>query len=171
MFDSVYDITKVSARSSLPNEDHIRRILYRFKTKSGERYLIFVTEFPEQFNTIDFCRTSQQYSRNQFTELTGKADAIRIISTVVRLMITLLEEGYDEAVNFGFIGARMSKNENGKSSKRFRIYRMIMQNLIDRVKYIHLEDELLDAYVVLNKNADHKKVLKVARNAFEKEEE
>ena len=48
---------------------------------------------------------------------------------------------------------------------------MIMQNLVDRVKYIHLEDESLDAYVILNKNADSKKVLEIARNAFEKEEE
>jgi hypothetical protein len=170
MFDSVYDVTKVNVNRSLPNEGHLRRTLYRFKTKSGERYLIFVTEFSERFHTIDFCRTSQQYSKHQFTELTGKDDAIRIISTVVRQMITLLEEGYEEAVCFGFIGAR-SKNEKGKSSKRFRIYRMIMQNLVDRVKYIHLEDESLDAYVILNKNADSKKVLEIARNAFEKEEE
>ncbi len=171
MFDSVYTVTKVSSSSSLPNEDHISRTIYRFKTNDGERYLIFVTEFPERFHTIDFCRTSQQYSKHKFTELTGQSDAIRIISTVVKLMLGLLEAGYEDTVSFGFIGARMAQEDRGKSSKRFRIYRMIMQNLIDRVKYYHLEDVTLDAYVILNARAKPDKVLQVVRQAFEKEEE
>jgi|GEM_PF-6405890 hypothetical protein len=171
MFDSFYEVSKVSVSRSLPNEDHICQTLYRFDTSAGERYLIFVTEYPELFHTIDFCRRSQRYARRQFTELTGQRDAIRIISMVVKLMVDLLENGYDDRVNFGFIGARTEQEDAGKVSKRFRIYRIIRQNLVDRIKYYHLEDESTDAYVILKANVNPVQVLRAARQAFDKEEE
>lgn len=171
MFDSTYEITKVSKQSAFSNDYRKEITIYRFDTRGKERYLIYVTEYPECFYTIDFCRNKSKKSDNKWTEITGQDDAILILSTVVRLMIKLLYEGYEDSSSFGFVGARMADETNAEVSKRFRIYRKIMLNLIDRNAYVHLEDPKVDAYLILNPKADHNKIVEVARKAFEKEEE
>lgn len=171
MFDSTYAVTKVSNSKAFPGEGHLKITIYRFDTTAKKRYLIYVTEYPHKFHTIDFCRSSQKDAGNRFTELTGEGDAVRIISTVVKLMEGLLRSGTADLVSFGFIGARMKEESGSVSSKRFRVYRSIMRFLISPVRYEHLEDLASDAYLILHRLADRDQVLAVARAVFLKEEE
>lgn len=171
MFDSVYPVTKVSVSKGLPGEHHLRATIYRFESATKERYLIYVTEYPAKFHTIDFCRNAQKYSRKRFSELTGGHDAGRIIGTAVSLMNALLVSGLSDLVSFGFIGARMSKDEKGMISQRFRIYRSIMKFMISPVEFNHFEDLVNDAYLILNRKANASEVFAVARIVFDKEEE
>ncbi|MBC6992842.1 hypothetical protein QWY85_03935 [Neolewinella lacunae] len=171
MFDSTYEVFKVSRLGAFGRDFHKEVLLYRFDAKEGERYLIYVTEYPENFFTIDFCRNKSRNSKNKWTEISGLSDAVKVLSTVTHLMIDLLKAGYEEGVCFGFIGARMDSEEDQETSKRFRVYRKIMLNLIDRNAFYHLEDPSIDAYLIVNPKADLNKVLTTARHAFAKENE
>ena len=171
MFESAYEVTKVGRQSGLHHEYHKETIIYRFDARDGERYLIYITQYPWDFHTIDFCRNRTKNSRHKWTELTGRNDAIRVLSTVVHLMIHLLKEGYQEGVSFGFIGARMAQDKEGGGSKRYKVYRKIMLNLIDRFNYIHLEDPRADAYLIVNPAADIHQVVSTAKTVFAKAEE
>ncbi len=65
----------------------------------------------------------------------------------------------------------MLEDKDRTGSKRFHLYRRIMLNLVDRNQYIHLEDAPASAYVLLHAKADRERVLAVAREVFDKEEE
>lgn len=171
MFDSIYRTVKVSVSKSLPNEYHLQTTIYRFNTSDEVRYLIYVTEYPEKFHTIDFCRNSQKYYRKRFSELTGGYGASRIIGTVVNLMNTLLKDGISYLVSFGFIGARMTKDQKGGATQRFRIYRTIMRFMISPITFEHFEDVSNDAYLILNRKGNYQNVMSVARIVFDKESE
>jgi hypothetical protein len=86
-------------------------------------------------------------------------------------MNALLVSGLSDLVSFGFIGARMSKDEKGMISQRFRIYRSIMKFMISPVEFNHFEDLVNDAYLILNRKANASEVFAVARIVFDKEEE
>ncbi|WP_020567070.1 hypothetical protein [Neolewinella persica] len=171
MFKETYPVSKVTVSSALSSDYHLRTTIYRFDARDDERYLIYLKEYPEKFHTVDFCRNKAKNSRHRFTELTSKRDAIRILSTVVGLMIRLLVAGRADAVCFGFIGARMREENDEASSKRFRVYRQIMLNLIDANEFHHLEAPKRDAYLIINRKANAQKVVAVAKKAFEKDEE
>ncbi len=171
MFDDTYPIRKVTVTRAFTGEFHKLVTRYSFDSRAGERYLIDVTEYPDKFHTIDFFRKRFQYSRQKFTELTQEGDSSRILGTVVKHMAKLLEDGKAQAVCFGFIGARMEGEPEGAVSKRFRVYRKMMEFLISPVTFEHLMDEHIDAYVILKRSADRASVLATARHAFAKENE
>ncbi len=170
MFDSVYPVVKVTANSAFPGEDHIAQTTYRFDTSEGVRYLIYVTEYPHKFHTIDFCRNSQKRARNRFTELTSNYDSIKILSTVTRLMLQLLEKGKGDYVSFGFVGAVMPDEETKIGSKRFKLYRRIMGALISPAVYEHLQDPYSSGYVLIPNGADRENVVHTAKLVFGKDD-
>ena len=65
----------------------------------------------------------------------------------------------------------MKEEDVESSSKRFRLYRRIMLNMIDANEFHHLEAPKRDAYLILNRNSNAEKIVAVAKRAFEKEEE
>jgi len=92
-------------------------------------------------------------SEKRYEMLTGFFDAPAVINTCLKVMAELLETC--PKASFGFTGAPLMAGENGQPTKRFRVYRRIMENLFSLSTYVYYQLADKNIYLLINrKNAD-----------------
>ncbi len=85
---------------------------------------------------------------NKYSVLTNTYEPRRIVMTCINIMLEIYQK--DDHASFGFIGSNMV-DESTDSTKRFRFYKRIMATYFSEKYFIHQENCLKSAYLMLNR--------------------
>lgn len=85
---------------------------------------------------------------NKYSVLTNTYEPRRIVMTCINIMLEIYQK--DDHASFGFIGSNLEE-ESIDNTKRFRFYRRIMATYFSEKYFIHQENSLKSAYLMLNK--------------------
>lgn len=151
MFGEAYQFSY--RKFTLGNKNHgqpwIKEHLYTFKGKKDSQYMVIVEEYDFDFYAIKFHLKKDRNNKKKYEELTGYNDATRVIRTCVDIMIDLYKK--NPYCSFGFKGSN-SENESVFNTKRFRIYRQVMEYFFSLEKFFHFYDISSSSYMLINKD-------------------
>ncbi|OJW13485.1 hypothetical protein [Mucilaginibacter sp. 44-25] len=171
MFETSYDFVKVCKNQALNKPYLYETILYRFETPVT-RYTVEVEHYHHDIFIIKFYRNSDRKNKLKFNILTNEFNSTKIIATCVHIMLSILNK--KPLASFGFIGANTidslkNYNEQKNFTKRFRVYKQAMENLIGENLFHHSMDTVNSAYLMINnRNKSTQDILSRAKIIFEK---
>ncbi len=127
---------------------------FTFRCKKNQRYVILLEEYERDFFGVKFYLNALAESEKRFQQLTNSYDAPAIINTSLEVMGYKLKENPN--ASFGFTGAPLESetDEKGKPTKRFRVYKRIMENLFSPERFAHYQLEQSSIYLLINRNAE-----------------
>lgn len=146
MFDRIYPFKYIQSKK-VENEPFTKEHLYTFKGKNGHRYIVVLQEFPFQFIGIKFHLKAHTDSPNKYKLLTRNNDVQGCVRTCIEIMLSLLSK--NKKTSYGFIGANLV-GENMNNTKRFKIYRQVMENLFSPLYFTHYSLQQESVYLMLN---------------------
>jgi len=149
MFDTHYDFKTIMSRDPREGEHFQKEHKLTFSCKKNQRYIVNVEEYLHDIYIIKFHLKSHSDSEDKYRILTHFNDAAKIISTCTEIMISFYKN--NDKASFGFIGAQFVGDEDQSNTKRFRVYRRVMENLFSPVKFSHYSIPEKSAYLLLNK--------------------
>lgn len=153
MFDTSYEFDYKNHKIIKNGEFMFKEHKLTFRCKHGLQYIVNVEEYiisNHPLFVIKFHLKSHSDSTKKYNLLTGKFDAPSLIRTCVNIMIDFYEG--DNMASFGFIGAN-TEGEKREETKRFRIYRKVMENFFSPLKFEHKVYQKESAYILLNRAA------------------
>lgn len=125
---------------------------YRFKSsKSNHTYIVRVEKYIEHAYCIKFFDKANMLSENKFSLRANTFEARTIFYTLFRIMLDVLKR--DENASFFFIGANDEKDEMGKETRRYRIYRKFVLSTVTDNIFAHFRVNSLSLYILVNKKA------------------
>lgn len=126
---------------------------FTFRCKKNHRYVILLEEYERDFFGIKFYLNAMAEAKNRFEVLTNSHDAPAIINTCLEVMRLKLKE--NPKASFGFTGAPLEseKSEADGPTKRFRVYKRIMENLFPPQRFAHYQLERSSIYLLINRNS------------------
>lgn len=142
-FKSVYIYTFYS-----PTEKYI------FRGEVFEHEVVAIKYYPKRFENSD-----QKYNR-----LTGEGKASRVLGTVIKIMIDIVKER-DENSSLVFVGAALI-DEGKKLTKRFRIYKKLMENFFSPKSFSHHYEINNSIYLMINKKKKDPNILEKIERHF-----
>lgn len=123
--------------------------LYTFRCRNNYQYMVIVEEYDYNFFAIKFHLKKDRDNKKKYEILTNYNDAPRVIRTCVDIMIALYNK--NPYCSFGFKGSN-SDSELPANTKRFRIYKQVMEYFFSLEKFFHFYDKNSIAYLLLNKD-------------------
>lgn len=169
MFENSYTFSKCNKTQALNKTYLYETVLYRFSTPV-DRYTVELEHYHYSIFVIKFYRTKDRKNKNKFNIITNEFNCTRIISTCIKILSSVLEQ--KPLASFGFIGSyTISDNytEEKNCTQRFRIYKMVMENLIGETLFHHSMDLIHSTYLMVNNgNKSPEEVVAKARTMFEK---
>jgi len=171
MFDSFYEFTKVCKNQAYNKSFLYDTTIFRFETPVA-RYTAELERYHHDIFIIKFYRTKDKKNKNKFNIITNENNCTRIVLTCIQILLSVLKD-YPRA-SFGFIGANTINAESGfiegkQNTKRFRIYKTAMENLVGTQLFHHSMDELHSTYLMVNnRNKSVTEILEKAKTMFEK---
>jgi len=125
---------------------------YRFKsTKSHHTYIVRVEKYIEHTYCIKFFDKANMLSDNKFSLRSSTYEPRTIFYTLVHIMMDVYHK--DPKASFFFIGAEDEKDELGEATRRFRIYRAFVSNVLSSKVFSHHRNNNLSLYILVNKEA------------------
>lgn len=119
------------------------KLLYTFKSpKSHQWYWVWVEVYDQNFYALKFHLKAHKDSSNKYHLMTGLNEARAVIHTCIAIMKEVA--ALNPQSSFGFIGANML-NESTYSTKRFRIYSVMMAT--------YFTEDVFEHYVLMDKSA------------------
>lgn len=87
------------------------------------------------------------------------------VRTCIEIMVSLFFK--NKNLSFGFIGANLV-TENTNNTKRFRIYRQVMENFFSPLYFSHYSLQQESAYLILNNNTlkEHPHFFEEIKNTY-----
>jgi len=169
MFENSYAFSKCNKTQALNKAYLYETIFYRFSTPI-DRYMVELEHYHHSIFIIKFYRTKDRKNKNKFNILTREYNCTRIISTCIKILLEVLEE--KPLASFGFIGSYTIDNnyiEDKNCTQRFRIYKMVMENLIGEIRFYHSMDLVHSTYLMVNSgNKSPNEIIAKAKIMFEK---
>jgi len=168
VFDSHYSFIKVGCKHTFIHYNYIKTHIYTFKTNKA-KYIVEVEEYRQNIFIIKFYRKIDRFCKNKFNVLTNEFNCTRIISTCVRILISILEKNH--SASFGFLGSNtISPNfiEKKEDTQRFGIYKAVMENFVGDIVFSHAMDKIHSTYLMINRNNQPEdRFLVIAKQMFE----
>lgn len=125
------------------------KLLYTFKSpKSNQWYWVWVEVYEHNFYAVKFHLKVHRNSPDKYSLMTGLNEARPVINTCIAIMKEIGEK--DSHASFGFIGANMH-NESTYSTKRFRIYSIMMATCFTEDVFEHFVLMKKSAYLLMRK--------------------
>jgi hypothetical protein len=156
VFENYYKFDKVSIVRPIKKGHLKETIIYRFK--SGNYYLVNVEVYSYDIYIIKYFLKRNRDSRLKYNLLTNEGKCIKIISTCVRIMLSIYKK--NPKASFGFVGAPTEDPKTGykeakEATKRFRVYRATSLRLFGSDSFTHHRDIVNSTYLMIsNKNDD-----------------
>lgn len=150
MFEKPYEFKFLHKRRP-EGEPYNVQHRFSFRCKMNQRHFVILDEYDFDFFSIKFYPANFERSTKKYQVLTGNNDAQVKINTCLHIMAKFLEE--KPTASFGFTGARSERESEAIPSKRFRLYRRIMQVLFSPAHFAHYELPESNAYFLINRNA------------------
>lgn len=125
---------------------------YRFKsTKSNHTYIVRVERYIEHTYCLKFYDKANSLSGNKFSLRTSTFEPRTIFYTLVHIMMDVFQK--DPKASFFFIGAEDEKDEMGEATRRYRIYRTFVSDVLSSKYFKHHRNNELSLYILVNKKA------------------
>lgn len=148
MFDSFYRFRYCTHTKPKGQYNVITHIL-TFNCSRNQQYIVNVEEYPHSMYAIKFHLKNHKLSKNKYKFITGLNDQIKIFSTCVEIMLYFYSKNH--YASFAIIG-ESSLNENTRyNTKRFRVYKRILENLFSPFTFLHFSFPNESAYMLVNK--------------------
>lgn len=127
---------------------------FTFRCKQNHRYVVLLEEYERDFFGIKFFLKALSRSSKRFQQLTNFYDAPAVINTCLEIMGYKLKE--NPKASFGFTGAPLEteKNHTDRPTKRFRLYKRIMENLFSPERFVHYQVEQANIYLLINRTSE-----------------
>lgn len=168
MFDSPYHFRKANTERPVTDKYLIQVHNYTFKVGMVQ-YMSKVEEYPNHLFIIKFFRKQDRKNRNRFSLLTNENRCTRIVATCIMILLSILKK--NKLASFGFLGSHTVTNnyeELKNETKRFKIYKRAMENLIGEDVFLHSMDLAHSTYLMVNNNnADVDSFILFAREMFD----
>ena len=125
---------------------------YRFKsTKSNHTYIVRVEKYIEHAYCLKFFDKANMLSENKFSLRTSTYEPRTIFYTLVHIMMDVYHK--DPKASFFFIGAEDEKDELGETTRRYRIYRSFVSDILSSRVFKHHRNNELSLYILVNREA------------------
>ena len=122
---------------------------YRFKsTKSNHTYIARVEKYIEHTYCLKFFDKANMLSENKFSLRTDTFEPRTIFFTLLHIMMDVYQK--DPKASFFFIGAEDEKDEMGEATRRYRIYRSFVSNVLSNRIFKHHRNNELSLYILVN---------------------
>ena len=146
MFDTSYPVRYIhhTTLPGAPYTDHLLTFTCRF----NHQYLIHVEEYAHLVFGVKFHLKAHQDSNRRYSLMTKFNDTPRVLATIVQAM--KLFEVKHHLATFAFFGAEL-EGESADNTKRFRVYKPIMENFFNDAKYDHQFLASESFYLILNR--------------------
>jgi len=167
MFDKPYQVHNSGFQAS-QNEKYLTGTHnFSFKTEQF-KYRVKVDHYENDILIIKYHRRMDQGS-NRFNILSGEYKCSRIIATCIDILVNLFKK--KPSASFGFLGSHTvvdgKPEEKKEKTKRFRVYKMAIENKIGDNIFLHNMDESKSAYLMINrKNPDPERISNEAKRMF-----
>lgn len=129
---------------------------YRFKSfKSHHTYIVRVERYVHNVYCFKFFDKAMIGSKNKFSIRTNSFEPRTIFYTLYHIMLDVLRT--DDKASFFFIGAEDERDELGKSTRRYRVYRKFVLSAVSDRLFEHYRVNELSLYILVNKqnNENH----------------
>ncbi len=163
MFDKYYEFRYILYKKSEGEFPYLREHKLTFVCRYNHRYIVNVQEFEYHVYIIKFHLKDHRHSENKYNLQTDYHDATRVITTCIEIMLYFYRKF--PLASFGFIGAN-SVGESKKNTKRYRIYRRLMENFFSPIHFSHHYYEDGSAYLLLNRANTTENLLEKIRSLF-----
>jgi len=125
---------------------------YRFKsTKSNHTYIARVEKYLEHSYCIKYFDKANMLSENKFSLRTGTNEARTVYYTLFRILLDVLKR--DPKASFFFVGESDDKDLAGEPTRRYRVYKRFVPDLVSEESFAHKRNEELSLYILVNKKA------------------
>lgn len=166
MFDRIYDFKFIMTTEKTEGELAFLEHKFAFRTIHNQRYIVNVEEYSFNVFVIKFHLKAHTDSLNKYRVLTNLDYAPSIIGTCIEIMLEYYRK--NPYSSFGFIGINSLFEASRKNTKRFRIYRRIMENTFSPIHFTHYVYEKESAYLMLNKDNSESDLLAKVEKMFQK---
>lgn len=150
MFDSSYKFRYCNHIKIQKGQYHVVEHILTFSSKSKHRYIVRVEEYPHIVYAVKFHLKRHSLSDKKYNIETNLNDPLKVIGTCVEIMLYFYRK--NPFATFAFIGANSIFELNRKNTRRFKIYKQIMENSFSVITFNHLVYEDESAYILLNKD-------------------
>lgn len=125
---------------------------YRFKSeKSHHTYIVRVEKYIEHTYCLKFFDKANMLSENKFSLRTSTFEPRTIFYTLVHIMLDVYRK--DPKASFFFIGAEDEKDEMGETTRRYRIYRSFVSDVLSNKVFKHHRNNELSLYILVNRDS------------------
>lgn len=123
--------------------------LWHFRSqKTGRLYYILVEHHPRGVLSVKFYARQHKGNPQRYALMTGDREPLTVINTVVHVML-----GYAMRMqhsSFVFTGAAQP-GETESNTKRFRVYRNIMERMFGSDNFVHFASEQYSVYMLIRR--------------------
>ena len=163
MFDSSYNFRYCNSSKIKKGQYDVREHVLTFNCNLGLRYIVKVEEYYHSLYAIKFYLKIHANSKRKFNLITGNQTPLPVIGTCIEIMKYFIAK--NPFASFAFIGSN-SVNENRENTKRFRIYKQLMENIFSPLNFKHLSFLRESAYILINKDNSEPNLLPLYENMF-----
>lgn len=150
MFDSHYQFRYVNHNLRDIKGQLVKEHKLTFSCKNKQKYIVNVEQYNHYIYAIKFFAKSHRLSENKYRLLTNLYDAPAVIMTCVRIMIYFYKR--NPYSSFIFVGENGLKENDKNNTKRFKVYKRIMETFFSPVTFAHYTYTEKSAYLMLNKD-------------------
>ena len=164
MFDSSYKFRYCNYNNAKKGQYNVREHILTFSCKKKIQYIVRVEEYPHFMYVVKFYLKNHRLSDKKYNLLTNLHDPLSVIGTCVEIMLYFYAK--NPSSSFAFIGANSLTEDSVKNTKRFRIYKRIMENSFSPFTFNHRIYEDESAYILLNKDNAEQNLLEKVEQVF-----
>lgn len=156
MFDSSYPYTfRLNQKPSL-GEDFDSCKVYWFENKTGTRYVVNLEQYFGDLYALKFHLYQDLKNKKRYSVITKEGRPQPILRTCLDILIEHHKANpFASYIIFGIAG----ENEQQLATRRYKLYKRILENLISPVEFEHRCAESYSAYLLLNRNYSDKQEL------------
>jgi hypothetical protein len=151
MFNTFYSFNyrnKEKPNFSTEKYDYVHRLT--FTSKYNQKYIVRVEEYEKQsLYAVKFYLKNHSLAENKYSISTNFGDAAVIVRTCIEIML-YFHKHKNPLASFVFIGATDSKETSDTNTKRFRVYKSIMEFHLTPKYFRHFAFEVQSLYLMLN---------------------
>lgn len=123
--------------------------LWHFRSeRTGRLYHVLVEHHPRGVLSVKFYARQHKGNPKRYALMTGDGEPMSIILTVIHVMLWYARRLPDSS--FVFTGAP-SDGESERNTKRFRVYRMVMERIFGGGTFVHFIEEEHSVYMLIRR--------------------
>lgn len=169
MFENYYHFQKVRVQQA-NGKRYIKSLTtYTFKSEKNS-YIAEAEHYQGNIYILKYYLKQHRHNKKRFNLMANEYKCSQTVSTCIHIMLSLLKK--NPSANFGFMGAHtidLAKGyeEKRANTRRFKIYRHAMEQMIGPDYFEHFMNEENSTYLMVNlKEPDVQRVSDFADKMF-----